>query len=311
MPYSKMKLAVGIFVVIFFIAISTAMFFLLKEKGTFDKRYTFYFNTESAKSFNIGMPLKFSGFNIVVIDNIALQDNGTVTMAFSVNQDNKKWISKESVLTLRKPLIGSAHIEVYSPTGSKPLASGSTLEIFISDDINDMITKLEPAVNKILNIINSIDSITTYIAKEDSELMMTLKNIEKFSSNLVKDNALLTTITGDKNSTQSLINALHETKQFMKELHSVSQDISKISSTLDADIIHPSSGAVKELELILKDVKQKLEALDATVKAVGSLDSEVVEIKEQIAAGLQKSNQLIDKIDALIQDDKKSEVTLP
>lgn len=304
MPYSKMKLAVGVFVLALFLALFMSLYFLLKEKGTFEKRYSYHFSTESASSFNVGMPLKISGFSIGVIDDIALNDDGTVFMTFSVSEANKKWLRKDSVLMLNKPLIGSPHIELYSAIGNEPLEAGETLMIVLSDDINDMITKLEPAVNKMINIINSIDSITSYIAREDSELMKTLKNIEKLTSNLANDKSLLTTITGDQNSTQSLIHALNETAK-------ITQDLSRITSSLDSDIVDPSSSAIKELDAIMKDVKQKLDALDATVKAVGSYDTEILEIKEQLSAGLQKSNQIMDKVDALMQDKKNSEVTLP
>lgn len=304
MPYSKMKLAVGIFVLTFFIAITVSLYLLLKEKGTFEKRYSYHFITESASSFNIGMPLKISGFSIGVIDDIALNDDGTVYMTFSVSEANKKWLREDSVLMLKKPLIGSAHIELFSAIGNEPLEAGKTLSIVLSDDINDMISKLEPAVNKMINIINSIDSITSYISRGDSELMMTLKNIEKLTSNLANNKSLLTSITGDDNSTQSLINALNETAKIMK-------DISKTTSSLDSKIMDPSSSAIKELDAIMKDVKQKLEALDATVKAVGTYDTEILDIKEQISAGLQKSNQIMDKVDALMLDEKNSEVTLP
>ncbi len=304
MPYSKMKLAVGIFVLALFLALSMSLFFLLKEKGTFEKRYSYHFSTESASSFNVGMPLKISGFAIGVIDDIALNDDGTVYMTFSVGEANKKWLRKDTVLMLKKPLIGSPHIELYSAIGNEPLAPGATLSIVLSDDINDMISKLEPAVDKMINIINSIDSITSYIARGDSELMLTLKNIEKFTSVLANNKSLLSSITGDTNSTQSLIDSLNETAKIMK-------DISKITSSLDSDIVAPSSSAIKELDAIMEDVKQKLDALDATVKAVGAYGTEIMDLKEQVRAGLQKSNQILDKVDALMQDKKNSEVTLP
>ncbi len=304
MPYSKMKLAVGLFVLVLFIAIVVSLYLLLKEKGTFDKRYSYHFSTESASSFNVGMPLKISGFNIGVIDDIALRDDATVSMTFSVSEENKKWLRQDSVLMLKKPLIGSAHIELYSAIGNPPLEVGSTLVIVLSDDINDMISKLEPVVNRMINIINSIDSITSHLARSDSELIMTLKNIEKFTASLANNKSLLTSITGDSNSTQSLINTLHESAKIMK-------DISHTTESLEPKIINPSSDAIGELGAIMKDVKQKLEALDATVKAVGSYDTEILDIKDQVAAGLQKSNQIMDKVDTLLQDKSNSEVVLP
>ena len=85
----------------------------------------------------------------------------------------------------------------------------------------------------------------------------------------------------------------------MQEIHKISTDISKITSSLDSDIMQPTSSTIKELDKIMKDVKQKLESLDGTVKAVGSYDEDLYELKEQLSVGIQKSNQIIDKVDSL------------
>jgi uncharacterized protein YoxC len=97
----------------------------------------------------------------------------------------------------------------------------------------------------------------------------------------------------------------------MQELHTISKNISKTTSSVDSNIMNPASSAMKELDLIMKDVKQKLDALDSTVKAVSSYDKDLVELKEQISISVQKSNQIMDKVDSLMQDEQKNEVTLP
>ena len=311
MQYDKMKLSVGIFVLTLFLAISTFLYLLLDEKGTFDKRYNYHFNSSSASSFSIGMPLKLSGFTIGVIDDIEPKDDGTVFLTFSISQQNQKWIAEGSVLNVKKPLIGSPHIEVYSAIGNDILKAGSTMEIYMSDDINDMIAKLEPAVEKIINIISSVDKITTYIARKDSELMKTLVNVEKFSANLIKNDSLLTTVMGDKKATQSLINSIGTTSKIIEDVHKISQDIQKITSSLDSKIVDPTASTIKELQTIMKDVKQKLDALDSTVKTVGGFDKDLVQLKEQISVGIHKSNQIMDKVDAIMQDEKATEVVLP
>ena len=43
--------------------------------------------------------------------------------------------------------------------------------------------------------------------------------------------------------------------------------------------------------------------------AIGVIDD--IALKEQVRAGLQKSNQIMDKVDAIMQDKQKYEVTLP
>jgi len=311
MQYNKMKIAVGLFVLTFFVTIAFSSFLILQEKGTFDKRYSFYFTTQSANAFSVGMPLKFSGFDIGTIDEIALNDDGSVKITFSVAEKNRTWISEHCVLLLQKPLIGSPHIEIYSSIENPPLEEGALVEIIISDDINGMISKLEPAIDRLINIITSVDAITSKLSSEDSDLFATIKNIKLFTDKLSNGDALLTTVTGDAHATQSLIDALNTTAAIMEETHKISKDVQGVTSNLKQDILTPSSQAIQELNAIMKDVKQKLEALDGTVKSVGSYDTQLLEIKEQISAGLTKSNQLMDKIDALTQDETKTEVPLP
>ncbi|MBL0708698.1 MAG: MCE family protein [Sulfurimonas sp.] len=304
MQYDKMKFSVGIFVLTFFITIGTLLYTVLDTKGTFDKRYSYRFSAQSATSLNVGMPLKFSGFDIGVIDEMKLKDDGTVSVVFSVNQENRKWITKGSALVTTKPLIGSPHIDIYPIIGNKVLEPNAEIIMTESDDINDMISKLEPAVDKILKTINNIDAITASIAKKDSNLMLSLQNVKNFTKKLSDNDSLLTSITGDKNSTNDFISSL-------KSLEIIMKDINKITSSLDKDLIQPSASSVKELDNIMKDIKQKLDALDSTVKVVGEYDKDLLDIKEQISVGVQKSNQLMDKIDTIMQDDTKSEVVLP
>jgi ABC-type transporter Mla subunit MlaD len=306
-----MKIAVGAFVLIFFVTIAFSSFLILQEKGTFDKRYNFHFITQSANSFSIGMPLKFSGFDIGTIDTIALHDDGEVKITFSVAEKNRKWLNEYCVLLLQKPLIGSPHIEIYTSTANPPLEEDSIVDIIISDDINGMISKLEPAIDKMINIISSINKITSNLSSERSDLFLTIKNIRIFTEKLSNGDGLLTTITGDKQSTQSLINSLHTVAKVMEDVHAITKELQNITTNLHQDIINPSSNTIEELHGILKDVKQKLDVVDATVKSIGTYDNELISIKEQINTGLAKSNQIIDKIDTLLQDETKTEVPLP
>jgi len=311
MQYNKMRFSVGVFVLTLFIFIFTFLYFVLEEKGTFNKRYNYHFHTDSASSFNIGMPLKFSGFNIGTLDDIKLLNDGSVYMTFSVDEKNRKWIAIGSVLILKKPLIGSPHIEIYSNLDSLVLKEGSTLEILMSDDINDMIEKLEPIVEKATNIITNIDILTASFADKDSDFMKTLKNLNKFTVNLANQKSLLTAITGDSASTKTIINSLNETIKIVKNIKLISDEITKITLSLNSKIINPTSSSISEVEGIMKDIKSKLEVLNGTVKSVGSYDNDLIQLKEQISVGLQKSNQIMDKVDSIMQNDDNSEVMLP
>lgn len=306
-----MNFTVGLFMLSLLLLLLAFIFFLLEEKGTFEKRYNYHFTTQSAESFSVGMPLKFSGFKIGVIDDISLLEDGSVLITFSVRKTNAKWLSQGSVLLLIKPLLGAAHINLYSALDSPPLQDGEAIPIHISDNINDLIVKLQPVVSKSLNVLNSVDKITTDLADENSNLKQILKNLNIFSERLANDKSLLTSVTGDKTSTQNVIKSLNETTLILKDVKKITSDISEITKTLKQDIINPSSSTIKEMHVIMIDIKNKLQTLDATVKAVGGYDKDLVELKKQISTGLQKSNQIMDKVDAIMQNENNSKVELP
>jgi len=311
MQYNKIKLAVGIFVITFIVAAVSALYFLLQEKGLFDKRYSYYIHTSSAQSFSVGMPLTFSGFNIGIVDDIALKDDGSVNIKFSVAQENRKWINRSISLMIIKPLIGSPFIEVHSQASKELLEPNSTLSIIESDDINDMISKMEPVVQKIVKIIDSVETITAYLASGDSELIKILRNLDKFSNRLAEDDSLLTTITGDESSAVEFKNSLNKFNKSMSDFNNISKNLSKISDSLDKDLVQPSSESVKNLNDIMKDIKKKLETIDGTVNSIGSYDEELLEVKEQVSMAIVKSNQIIDKVDSLLGSEQSSEVVLP
>ncbi|PLY07037.1 MAG: hypothetical protein C0625_07530 [Arcobacter sp.] len=304
MAYNNIKFKVGLFVLFLILNLSGVVYYILVKKGTFDKRYNYSFITFSADSFTTGMPVKVSGFAIGRVDTIELLDNGNVKFTFSVDKENQKWLCEESLLMIRKPLLGSPQIILYSAIGNPIIKAGSTLDVIISNDINDLVQSIEPIILKIGNIVNSVDKITTYLSKDNSELMKIIKNIEEFSNTLVKDKSLLTSLTGDKKATESFIKTVNKLPHLINNFNNLSDDLNK-------DIVPLVSDLIKELNTIAKDIKSKLEALDGVVNSVGSSDKDIVKIKEQIKTGMSKTNQIIEKVDNLFQSNKNEKVVLP
>ena len=311
MHYNRMKLTVGIFVLVLFVTIFTMLYLALEENGTFNKRYNYHFTTSSATFFSVGMPLKLSGFDIGVIDKISLKDDASVYVTFSVDEVNRKWITEGTSLMIIKPFIGSAYIEVHSVINNKVLKADAHLPMVQSNDINDLILKIEPIIDNVIHIINNIDDITSYLASDDSDILITLKNLKKFSATLAKNKSLLTTFTGDEKSTKSVITSLNNIKKIVYDLNKITKNIDNLVLKIDPEIVKPTSSAMKELDIIMKDVKRKLDVLDSTINVIGNYDSDLVELKDGVSTTLKKSNEIVEKIDSLMQDEEKEEVELP
>jgi len=250
------------------------------------------------------MPVKFAGFAIGSIDKMQLLDDGHVKVDFSVTAEHRKWMNKYTYLLLKKPLIGSAHIEVLAASNNEILRKNSKLPIIITDDINDMVTKFEPVIDRLLHIIKNLQTMTDYLVDPDAPLNKTLKNLELFTNRVVTDNALLTTVTGDANATKATVEALYSINKTLKE-------VEKITASLDAKIIQPTSDSMKELHAILRDINNKLTELEPLVKSVGNSTDDLQALKESIHVTIEKSNRLIEKLDAMLADDKNAQVELP
>lgn len=304
MSQSRLRLKVGLFVLFLLLNAVGIIYYILMSKGTFDKRYNYYFTTFSAETLTVGMPVKVSGFKIGQVDQIILEDDGTVKLVFSVDEQNKKWVSQGSLLMIRKPLIGSSYIILYSAIGNEVLKENSKLDALISNDINDLVLKLEPIVIKMGNIVNSIDKITTYLSKDDSELMKIIKNLEQFSSTLAENKSLLTSITGDKKATQSFIKTINNLPKLVNKFN-------KISTGINKDIVPQLAQFIKELGNIALDIQSKLKTLDGVVNSVGSYDKDLILIKDQIKTGIIKSNNIIEKVDNIFQKNENEKVKLP
>lgn len=311
MQYRRIKFSVGLFVLIFTLLLILFSFLLLEQKGVFEKKERYNFDVESARPLSVGMPLQVSGFDIGMIEKIKLKDNGKVNVVFSVSRKNQKWINKDTYLMIKKPLIGSPYIEVHSHYGLTPLAPESKVRMTMSNNIDNMIVKLEPTVGKLSKIIDNVETITHYLASNDSALLHILNNFDAFSERLLKNDSLLTTITGDKKATQSVVKSLKMTPEMMQKIENIIDDINKISATLEGDIVKPSSKTIFELNKILLDIQKKLKTINGTIKSIGAYDKDLIQIKEEVSVAIQKSNKIMDKIDMLLDNDTTDKVVLP
>jgi ABC-type transporter Mla subunit MlaD len=299
-----MKLAVGIFVIVLSLLFAALTYVILKQKGVFEKKVTFNAYTGSAESLSIGMPVRYSGFEIGSIRNIELTEAGQVYVVFEIMREHSKWIRRNTVLQLEKPLIGSATINVLTSLGYQPLEPGSTLKIVVQDDINDIITKIEPVVSNLQNIVASVNTITEKLAAEEGDFFRTLDNLQRYSGKMVEDDALLTTLTGDAESARNFADGIGT-------LQSGIEEIAAMATELHKNVVTPSGDTLKQLDAILADIAKKLETIEGTIRAIGSYDTDLIELKGDIRTGIQRTNNLLDRVNSMLGEPQPREAPLP
>ncbi len=310
MSYNKMRFWVSAFIFITTIMLFASIFYVLKSKGIFDKHYTYAFYADNASGFDIGTPIKYSGFKIGYINKIEFTYDGKVFVHFIINAKNAKWINKRAYLELKKPLIGGAEISVVSDPNHPVITPNAILDFEVQDDINSLVEKLKPIMIQVQHIIANIDRLTTDLADKNGSVQKTLSNIETLTSKFAKSRSIIDAVTGETNSSKNITQSITYLKDSLKEVQNITVEIENIVKELNANIIKPSEEIPKHINDILIDVKQKLKNLDALVSAVGSSDKDIVALREQILLGVDKANNLLNKINALIENNNKK-VKLP
>jgi ABC-type transporter Mla subunit MlaD len=312
MQYREMKRSVGVAVLLLITLVVAFIGFIIKEKGYLEPNFSYYFVVDDASSISRGTPLNYSGFTIGMVQEIILLDSGKAQMSFKLSEKNSRWIRQNTVLRLKRPLIGSTYIEI-SPmdANASALEPNSFVKVEMSNDINDIIERLEPIVKKATDIMDNIHQITSYLANEDSELLQSIKHINQITHKVASNDALLTSLTGDQNATQSVIESLEHLSQILANLEKISQDFVLVSASLDPKIVDPASKAIKDVGRIMKDIRQKLRLLHGTVAQIGKYKKELGDARKKISSTIHKSNKVINQVDSIFGGSSDQKVELP
>lgn len=311
MPYHRMKLYVGIFVTLLGLSVVSLFYIIMDKKGYFDDYATFYFKTNNATFFFVGMPVNYSGFEIGTITKLELTPEGEVKVDFKVKESDHKWICRGTFLMLEKPLIGIPTISVKTSLGNPKEKNGSELKIIIRDDINDVILNIQPTLTELQQVIHSVNLLTANLASKEGSFEKSMDNMERFSAKLANDQGLLTTVTGDPVAAKALTASLVQSKQIITDVHSLSIEISDLLKSLQHQVIAPTGQSMKTANEIFVDIKRKLDTLDKAVTVLGSSDKDLMLLKKELHINLDKTHQLLEKVDAVMMDKHDSTVVLP
>lgn len=297
MSYQRMRFLVGLFILVLVLISVSLTFFVLQKRGTFEQKYKYNFITQSAESLKVGTPLFLSGFEIGYIDELQLTDTGNVKIRLSVSERNNKWIRQGSRLVLHRPLIGSAYIEIITNPEAPPLHKDAELPITINDDINSIIAKLNPTLNHIITIVSDIGKITARLTESES---------------------LISALTGNPQDGTKVSQALDYSQQALAELNQTLKNTKHITAGVEANIMQPTQQLITQLDLVLKtvhkitlDLENKLQLLDGTVEVVANSNQDIELLKQQIIRSVETTNELVDRVNYILSNNKPSKMDLP
>lgn len=265
---------VGLFIVLTAIVILLSLLYLAYEKGFFEKVFTFTLSSKSGDGFTEGMPVVFSGFNIGKVHALELNDKGIVLIRIKIPERHVKWVKKDSTFILYRPLIGASRIIVITNNLYSPqLPEDKIPEVEIVNDINDVITKVPPLIEKITLIADNLETLSKNLANPKGDFNRILNSVTKVTDNL--DNILKkvdkiadktdTQLFGKDGTLPQINNILKDIIGKLKKLNTTVDNINKISQD--------ASEGMKDFRTLRSDIDDTVNAIDVVVNKLDDLIS--------------------------------------
>lgn len=317
--FYKTRFKVGLFAVIFILVTFASLLMFAIKKDLFESLHTFTLLSRTGEELREGMPVFFSGFRIGVVSDLALNDAGHVLATVKIPERHAQWVRGSSTFTLEKPFIGETKIVLES----KNLASGPPYEtqLFVMgvvDDINEVIKRTRPIIDRLDRIAGNIENIT----REAGTLNQSLSQINAISAKLAKKSSLLEMATDDKQAVLALNQSLRQMPKLIEHYEALSADMQGLVRDAKHDALGPK-GSIMRVNRLLDQLLVDLEKIDAeqlnqlfTNAARASADvatstEDLQLLRRQIDESIVRWNRLLKKANDVIPGSKQDAGDLP
>lgn len=307
------KFKVGLFIIISVTVIICALFYIAFKKDLFADMRTYKLSSISGDGLTQGMPVVFSGFQIGKVFELELEDSGLVIITVKIPFKHDKWIRKDSKWTLEKPFIGSPRIVVTTENlNSKPLDDKTVVKINTIDDINEVIKKAQPLLEKVSTIAANVESMTG----PKSDLEKTLANTQKITKLLSEKKNFLEMATGDPQSVAALNKAIQKVPEIMEDVNTIIKHVDELVGKTDEAVLG-KEGSIQTVNSILRNFEAKLLKLDTTLENIAKItgdfagsSNDLLLLRKEIDETVSSTNELIRDIKKLLPEEKK-DIKLP
>ncbi|MEE9913880.1 MAG: MlaD family protein [Deltaproteobacteria bacterium] len=309
---------VGIFIGCTVILIVAALLYLATGKGVFESTHTFTLSSRSGDGFTQGMPVDFSGFNIGKVQALELNDKGIVLIKIKIPSRHVKWLRSDSTFILYRPLIGSARIVVNTTNlNSPPMDVDKIPEVTIVNDINDAIARIEPVLERVTQIADNVERLTSNLSDPKGDFNRVLGNAEKITTNLASKKSLVEMAVSDEESVKALNDSLKKLKDITTNVDRILAKVDKMADKTDNQL-YGQDGALPQVNVILKDVVVKLQKLDKTVDNINKISTDTSEgtkdfhvLRSDIDDLVKTLDDVVKKVDSIVGSKKAPEFKVP
>jgi len=183
---SSQKIKIGLFTFAGIAVLVIAIFLLGNKKSLFNSTFDVYGTFKNVNGLQVGNNVRFAGINVGVVDNIQIVTDSAVRVDLTLNSTVKKFIKKDSKMSIGSDGLMGDKLVVISPGGSdsqEEVGNGEQLTAVNPVDLDRIISKLTGIANNAGNLIQNLSEITGKVNSGKGSLGRLLNN-DKMANDL-------------------------------------------------------------------------------------------------------------------------------
>ena len=314
----RIEFKVGLFITITSLLIMASIGYVAYKKGVFSKVHTYTLSSRTGENLTEGMPVAVWGFTIGRVSALELNDLGTVLIRIKIPERHIRMIRADSKFILDKPLIGSPRIVVKTTNlNGLPLSPLTIPELTESNDINEIIKRAQPLIDKADRIMANIEGITANLTDPKGDVNRILRDAEALVARFSKRDSLLEMVIGDPESVKSIHEAIKKLRDITDKADGILQRVDGMAGKTDEEL-YGRDGVLPQVRNILRDLLAKLVKIDATFDNINKVSTEAADstrdlkaLRNELDETVTAIGNLANEIDRMIPFQTRPEIKLP
>jgi phospholipid/cholesterol/gamma-HCH transport system substrate-binding protein len=206
---SSQKIKIGLFTFIGIMILVLAVFFIGNQKSLFNSTFRVYGTFRNVSGLTVGNNVRFAGINVGVVESINIVNDSSVRVDLTLNNSVKKFIKKDSKLSIGSDGLMGDKLIVIAPGGIN-----STQEI----EAGNQLTSVNPVdVDKIITKLTRVADNAEKMTSDLSEIVAKVNNGKGSIGRLLNNDKIARDLEGTVKQAQTTMKGVHATSATLNE----------------------------------------------------------------------------------------------
>lgn len=260
---------VGTFILIPILMLIVAGIFMAKTEHMFERKYRLKTSLSKAYGLEPGAPVVVSGIRIGRVEQIDLNERGTVDVVMQLIMRYQNMVREDSELSVTKSgiVVGQTQIEVVLGTDNSPvLTEGAFIHAVEPKDIADLVNEIQPVLAAVKQTLLRVEGITQDLQGSVKAGGRALEQVSVATQELPALVASVQrTVASVEQTTASLPDMTASVKRTLGIVDRMTADVQQTTRQLPA-VVDSTQTVLESVKTLSKSVSEMTEELRLVVQ---------------------------------------------